>query len=452
MTLRLANVWSSMRDTLWFVPAILTVVAAALAATLLAVDERTGAASAPPPWWLYQGSADGARTVLSVVTGSLITVTGVVFSVTIVAVQLASTQYSPRILRNFTSDRGNQLVLGIFIGTFTYGLLVLRTIREAGGGSDALVPRVAVTVAVALVLVNVGALIYFIHHVAREIHVEAILDRVTHRTLGNVHRLFPEHIGLAHGDPPPDPRDPGHESTAVPAPRAGYVQRVDEDRLFELGRRARLVIGMEPSIGDYVLQGRPLASVRSADGRIDAAIEAAIQRAFVLGPERTPDQDVEFGIVQISDIAIRALSPALNDPTTAVRCINRLAQILGEFGARRAPKPRRTRDGRVTFVASYTTFERAVKVAFDDIRHFGAGIPLVAGHLLDTLTELVTMVPAPRQAPLVAQARAVLHSARESITNPQDRADVERAAERLARRLGRDPAVAASPDAAAAGA
>jgi uncharacterized membrane protein len=439
--------WSDVRDSLWFLPAVITTAAVALAVTLLVLERQGPLGAGEPPWWLYQGGAEGARTVLNVITAGLITVTGVVFSVTIVAVQLASSQYTPRVLRNFRSDRGNQVVLGIFIGTFTYAILVLRTVRDAGGGSEADVPRVAVTVAVLLVVVSVGALIYFIDHVASEIHVTAILDRVTQRTMRNVHQRFPEYIGHADEDPPPDPRRPEHGSVSVCAARAGYVQRVDEDRLFHLAERARLVIGMEPKVGDFLLQGRPLASVWTADGRrLPPDLAKAVQRAFALGPDRTPDQDVEFGIVQISDIAIKALSPSTNDPTTAIRCIDRLAEILADFGTRKRPEARRTRDGRIGFVASHTTFDRAVKVAYDDIRHFGASIPLIAEHLLETLGDLLQHMPPARREPLRVQARAVLHTAREAISNPQDRADVERAAERFSERLGVDVAHA-NPDA-----
>ena len=429
------TLWSAVRDSLWFVPAMCTVAAAALAVVLLAMEEQGLLSSGEPPWWLYQGGADGARTLLSAITGSIVTVTGVVFSVTIVAVQLASSQYTPRVLRNFSSDRGNQVVLGLLFGTFTYALLVLRTIRSPGDSRDPFVPALAVTVAVALLVVSVAALIYFINHVAREIHVTAILDRVTKGTMANVHRLFPEHIGRADDVPRPDPRLPQRDSVTVCARTAGYVQMVDEDRLFDLGNREQVVIEMEPKIGDYVLQGRPLASVW-AEGRLSEEATRAIQNAFILGPERTPEQDVEFGMVQISDIAIKALSPSINDPTTAIRCIDRLAEILAELGARKPPEPRRTRDGMVRFVANYTTFERAIKLAFDDIRHFGAPVPSVAQHLLRTIGELVTLLPPARREPLIAQAQAILYTVRESVENPRDRAAAEEAAERLARQIG----------------
>ncbi|MBW3656699.1 MAG: DUF2254 domain-containing protein, partial [Gemmatimonadetes bacterium] len=169
----LKTAWAAVRDSLWFVPGGFTLVAAALAVALMRVDQRLQG-SGPPPPWVYQGSAEGARTVLSAISSSLITVTGVIFSVTIVAVQLASSQYTPRVLRNFSSDRGNQVVLGIFISTFTYSVLVLRTARASGGGTEEFVPRLAVTGSIVLLLLCVGALIYFIHHVTALIQVTNI--------------------------------------------------------------------------------------------------------------------------------------------------------------------------------------------------------------------------------------------------------------------------------------
>jgi uncharacterized membrane protein len=435
MSTGLRAAWATARDSLWLVPAVLTL-AGALLAMLLMVLERSGVLwTGEGPGWLYQGDAEAARMVLSSITGSLITVTGVIFSATIVAVQLASSQYTPRVLRNFISDRGSQVVLGIFIGTFTYGVLVLRTIRSEDARGGEFIPRLAVTGAVALLLLCVAALIYFINHLAQEIRVTNIIDRIAKETVGNVHRLFPEHLGRADDAPPTDPRLPEHGSVPVRARGAGYIQFVDEHRLFGAGAGHGIVIGMVPSIGDYVLPDSPLALVR-ADGGVTPELEESIRGAFVLGPERTPWQDVEFGMIQISDVAIKALSPSLNDPTTAIRCIDRLGQVLAELGTRKPPEARRTRDGRVRFVASYTTLESAVKVAFDDIRHFGSSVPLIAEHLLDVLAELVTRVPGERREPLVDQAQAVLHSALEQITNPRDLASIRQAAERFAGRTG----------------
>ena len=430
MLARLRMVWVTIRDSLWFLPGVLTLLSALLAFAVTSAEERGALQSLAESHWIFGGGAEGARGVLNAIAGGLITVTGVVFSVTIVALQLASSQFTPRVLRSFTADRGNQLVLAVFIGTFTYTLLVLRTIRSGGDGQEGFIPRVAVTVAVALVLVSIGFLIFFINHSARNIQVSVILDRVAHRTLGDVCRLFPEQIG--HQDPiePIEPKDPEAEWVAITASESGYLQAVDARTLFQLGERKRMVIAMESHIGEFVLEGNRLASVSPATGA-DEEVVKAVRTAFVLGEDRTPEQDVEYGIIEMSDIALRALSPGINDPTTAFRCIDRLAEVLLALGTRRTPQAERTKEGRIHFLALHTTFERAVGLAYDQIRHFGVQNPAVAKKLLETVVRLQELVPPPRRAPLQDQADAILRDARARIENPNDLAAVEAAAERV---------------------
>jgi uncharacterized membrane protein len=430
MLARLRLAWTRVRDSLWFLPGALTLLAAALAIAVTEAEQRGLFDVDVLRSWVFDGGVEGARGVLEAIAGGLITVTGVVFSVTIVALQLASSQFTPRILRNFTADRGNQLVLGVFIATFTYTLLVLRTVRAAEDGESPFVPRVAVTLAVVFVLVAIGFLIFYINHSARSIQVAAILDRVAGRTLGDVRRLFPEEVGRADEAEPADPRPPEHDSAAVTAESAGYLQAVDGRSLFRLGEGRRLVIAMEPHVGDFVLPGAPLAAVSPADA-VDDEVRRQVRKAFLLGPERTPEQDVEFGIVEISDIALKALSPGINDPTTAFRCIDRLAEVLLEIGTRRPPRPWRTEAGRVHYLARSTTFERAVGLAFDQLRHFGASNPAVARKLLETLAALAALVPPPRRAAVLAQAGAVLHDARAKVESDVGRKGVEEAAGRL---------------------
>lgn len=430
MLARLRLIWARVRDSLWFLPGVLTVLAAVLAFVVTEAERRGAFDVEVLRSWVFGGGVEGARGVLEAIAGGLITVTGVVFSVTIVALQLASSQFTPRVLRNFTADRGNQLVLGVFIATFTYTILVLRTVRSADDGEEPFVPRVAVTLAVVMVLVAIGFLIFYINHSARSIQVAAILDRVARRTIGDVRRLFPEEVGHADEAEPPDPRPPQRESVTVKADAAGYLQVVDARSLFRLGKGRRLVIAMEPHVGDFVVAGQPLASV-SPPGEVDEEVCREIRTAFLLGPERTPEQDVEFGIVEISDIAIKALSPGINDPTTALRCIDRLAEVLLELGTRRPPRPWRTEAGRVHYLARHTTFERAVGLSFDQIRHFGASNPAIARKLLEVLARLPALVPPPHRAVLRAQAEAVLRDARARIESAGDRAGVEEAARRL---------------------
>lgn len=430
MLARWRTLWADVRDSLWFVPGVLTVLAFGLAFVVIEIDRRAALDSALFRTWIFTGGVEGARGVLTAIAGGLITVTGVVFSVTIVALQLASSQFTPRVLRNFTADRGNQTVLGVFIATFTYTLLVLRTIRSGDEGEAAFIPRLGVAVAVALVLVSIGFLIYFINHSARSIQISLILDRVAERTLENVYRLFPEHIGHADEAVPDDPRRPDRSSVHVAADAAGYLQAVDGTSLFRLGGRKNVIIAMEPHIGEFLLPGQPLASVAPPNDADDEVVDG-IHTAFVLGPERTPDQDLEFGIIEISDIAVKALSPSINDPTTAFRCIDRLSEILLVLGTRDPPRNERTDEGRVHYIGRHTEFERAVGLAFDQIRHFGAGNPAVAKKLVETLIRMEPLVPARRRPPLTEQRKAVLQDAGTQVENPADLASIERAAERM---------------------
>lgn len=410
MLARAQMVWVKVRDSLWFIPGIMTLAAGALAVTIVALERQDIFFSDDSRHWIFEGGAEGARGVLSAIAGSLITVTGVVFSVTIVALQLASSQFTPRVLRNFTADRSNQVVLGVFIATFTYTLLVLRTVHSETSASEAFIPRVAVTIAVVLVLVSIGFLIFFINHAARSIQVSAIIDRITRSTLGDVYRLFPEQVG------DPDEADvraleERWKPALVRTKASGYLQAVDANALFELGARKDVLIRMEPKVGAFLLAGEVLAVVRPA-AALDEKAASHIRRAFVVGADRTPEQDVEYGIIEIADIAVKALSPGINDPTTAMRCIDRLGEILLALGTRNPPRARRTREGHVHFLACYTTFDEAVSLAYDQILHFGRDNAVVVIRLSNVLLRLEALVPAHRRGAVTAMRERVQDASR----------------------------------------
>ncbi len=429
MRARAWMVWARVRDGLWFLPALLTTAAAVLAGVLTEVDRRGAAAALTERYWIFQGGVEGARGVLSAIAGGLITVTGVVFSVTIVALQLASSQFTPRVLRDFTADRANQAVLGVFIGTFTYALLVLGTVRAQGPGEEPFVPRLAVAGAVVLVLVSIGFLIYFIDHSAASIRVSTILERVTRRTLADVERILPR---AGEGAGAREDREPPAPSAPVAGREAGYLRAVDTRALLRLGERHDLVIAVEPRIGHFLLPGEVLGSVSPA-AALHEGVARAVREAFAVGSERTPDQDVEFGIVEIADIAVKALSPGINDPTTAARCIDRLSEILLAIGTRPLPGPIRSAAGRARVLLRHPDFERAARLAFGPIGHFGAGNPAIAGKLLETTVRLASLVPPDRRPVLRALHDEVLGAARARAESPLDRAQVEAAAERLGR-------------------
>jgi uncharacterized membrane protein len=331
------------------------------------------------------------------------------------------------------ADRVNQTVLGVFIGTFTYTLLVLRTIHSESQDRVAFVPHVGVTIALLLLLVSIGALIVFINHAAQSIQASVILHREARRTLEQIDELFPERLGHPAGsaDDGAASAAPAGRPAVVVAEEAGYLQSVYAEPLWQLGERCRtgpLTVRMELHVGAFAFPGKPLASVWPAD-MADDGVAAALRKAFVLGPERTPEQDVEFGLVALSDIAVKALSPGINDPTTATHCIDRLSEVLAALAARRHPDVLRTSpDGTVRLLVRDTPFERAAGLAFDQIRHFGGANPTIAKKLLEVLADLAGVVPTAARRALVGQVDAVVGAARRSVQDPVELEAIERLA------------------------
>ena len=429
---RLGLAWIRVRDSLWFIPGLSVVAGSALAIVAVRIPSPTFDGTTAG-FWIFGGGSEGARGVLSAIAGGLITVTGTIFSVTIIALQLASSQFTPRLLRSFVADRVNQSVLGIFIGTFTYTLLVLRTVRSEADDRVSFVPHVGVTLALALLLVSIGGLIVFINHAAQSIRASVILHRESRRILEVVDDLFPSHIGRpsAHGGAqPPIPSDghawPADAPALVGAERSGYLQSVHANALWELGksdaapRSGVISIRMELHIGEFAFPGKPIAAIWPA-GALDDRVERAVRDAFVLGPDRTPEQDLEYGLVELSDIAVKALSPGINDPTTAAQAIDRLVEVLAALASRVPPDSvRSSPDGGVRLLARHTQFDRAAGLAFDQIRHFGADNPGIVTVLLERMLDLASVVPAHLLPVVGEQVDAITRAARRAIVDSGD--------------------------------
>jgi uncharacterized membrane protein len=421
---KLSTLWRQVVDSLWFLPALLTLAGAVLA--MLAVnlgDGLLGDLDATELWWLFGGGAEGARGVLGAIAGSIITVTGVVFSVTIVALQLASTQFTPRVLRQFMSDRANQLVLGVFIGTFTYTLLVQRTVRSGSDDGGAFVPALAVTGAVVLALTSIAFLIFFIDHLARSIQAESVIDRVARETLRVIDELHL--VGEAGRDP--DAATPAQAPARVQATGSGYVRHVEEQRLLEIAAERTLVVRVDKQVGEFVYPGESLFSVWPAVA-LDRGLSGTLETAVLLGPARTPYRDIELGLVELVDIAVKALSPGINDPTTAMTAIDRLGEVVLAL-SREPPHGVVREDGRGIVITARLTFGRAVGVAFDQVRHFGAAIPAVAEKLVNTLGDIAALAPAGPRASLLEAIEHVRRHSVQAIADPGDRDRVVRAAD-----------------------
>ena len=338
----------ALRTTLWLVPVGCVVLAGLLFAVTLGIDQAVYRHSFELPSWIRKESADAARAVLIGIAAAVITVVGVVFSITILALTLASQQFGPRMLRTFIRDLGTQLTLGIFVGSFVYAVLVLGSITSGGRYGD-FVPRLGVTVSEGLMFVDIAVLIYFIHHVAVTIQLPEVIARVAADLGRAIDEAFPLSVAdtasrAGSGDAALPTENVGPDladidallaagGLTVPASRSGYLQFVGYAQLLAIAEEADAVIRLVHRPGHFVLAGRPLATVWPAAGA--GRVAEALTQAHITGPQRTLAQDPVFPIDQLVEIAIRALSPAVNDTFTALTCIDWLADGLCKISGRR---------------------------------------------------------------------------------------------------------------------
>lgn len=417
--------WEALRTSYWFLPAILGVSAIVLSFATVAIDHAIHEHSSWNVSWTYTGGPEGARAVLATIAGSMITVAGVVFSITIVALSLASAQFGPRLLRNFIRDRRNQFVLGTFTATFLYCLLVLRTVR--GTDHEQFVPGISVSVGILLAVANLGVLIYFIHHVAVSIQATAVVQSVSDELRETIDRLWPEELGE---EPAPDDEVapipfPQAEAIAILANSSGYVDAIQDAPVLKLAKEHNLVIRLAYRPGHFAVRGTPLAWAWPAD-RVTDAIAKQLNQSFLLAAQRTPFQDVEFAIDQLVEVAVRALSPGVNDPFTALNCIDRLGEALCRLASRSSPSPLRYDDKHQLRVITYPADFRAVSnAAFNQIRQYGAGSAAVIICLLETIAIIVGFARrGDDRAALAQHAELVVRAGRRNLHEEADVADL----------------------------
>jgi uncharacterized membrane protein len=434
---RLRLWWDSLLYTLWFVPALMMVGGALLAVALVMTSDHVDHEVLARWPRVFGADAGSSRDMLATIAGSIITVAGVTFSITMITVTQASTQYTPRILRNFMRDRPSQVTLGGLAGVFTYCLVVLRTIR--GGDESMFVPALAVLMGFILAAASVGLLIYFVHHTASSLQASSIISRVADDTNKAIDRLFPSEVGepaQPHAAPAAAHLLEAYAWTPVTSPASGYVQSLDAGALLDAAARADGLVRVERAIGQFVIEGGTLASVTTRTGEPARPDERAIRSAFGIGNFRTVEQDPDYGVHQLSDIAVKALSPSINDPTTALTCIDFLAAALARAAARRGESPWRERDGELRVVVHGPTFRSLLDTAFDEVRRYGAGNAAVLLRLLDALASLERRTADPdRRRHLLQHVELVAEVADRSLDAPSDRGGVALHAAELRGRL-----------------
>jgi uncharacterized membrane protein len=394
--------WRRIWRPFWSLPLAICLSAFALGLSLPWV-ERQRAEELP---LVFEGGPEAALSVLSTVATSMISVTGLVFSVTIVVLQLASSQFTPRVLSTFLSSRITQMTLGVFTATFIYALTVMRSVRDGFEEADTFVPQLSVTMAFVFVVTSVGLFLAFIRHITNSIQVVTIMSVLGDRSVLLVDELYPDEAG-----PWPDPGpgwSPGQETPRVGIPcegRHGIVVGVDLATLVVVAAARDIVIELEVQTGTFVVDGQPLARAWGAS-ELPASVAREVSHAVALGQDRLMDGDLAFGIRQLVDIAERALSPSVNDPTTACEVVDQLHRILRPLVGRRSPSPYLVDDsGAVRVVHRPQTVEMLLHLAVDEILHYGREAPPVVDHLGALLDDLAGVAD-PRYRPTIEQARA----------------------------------------------
>jgi uncharacterized membrane protein len=413
--------WDYARGTLWVLPTVSVLVFLAAGALLSRVSIGD---DSPLRALAFQGSADDARGLLIVVSTTMITVTGLVFALTIVALQIASAQYSPRLLRNFMRDRGTQLVLSVFVGAFAYSTAGLYTVGLRHAGAATFVPRLAVSGSLALALTSVGVLIYFIHHLAHSIQIDTIMSGIERETREVIDDVYPDQPGPVR----PEQRcpDPPAWAVALPASSSGYLQAVEPDPLVRVATHHDLVIRLARRVGDHVVAGTPIAWAwhRSpAQPPIQAALlQAPLGDAVHVGFERTMLQDVLFGLRRLVDIANRALSPAVNDPYTAIQAVHHLAVLLCSLAPRRlGDRLCYDREGTLRVAVPQPDFGEYLLRGTAQIRRFGASEPALTRSLVQLLNDVGSKATGDdRRAACAHHLWLVLEDAKRETAQPAD--------------------------------
>jgi uncharacterized membrane protein len=395
------------RTSLWPLPLLCVFAGALVALGTLSLDRRSGYTLVPQT---VTGTPSDAQTVLSVFAAAMATLTSLVLTMTLVAVQLAMGQFSPRIVAALLTDRANQLAIGLFGATFVVAVLTLREVRGSDTGS---VPGLSMLLAYLLMFTSIVTLVLFVHHAGQGLRAAGLIDLVGDRTRALI----------ASGDPPDV--DAHADPAVVPAREPGNVFRVDRPRLVSAARRADCVLELVPVVGDFVSGGAPLFRVHPAPGRTAGAARAGAGRVrpaeiaglVLVADERVHTEDIAYGLRKLVDIAERSVAQPFNDPTTTLQALHRLHDLLRQLAPRPLPSgEHRDEDGVVRLVERTLSWDGYVRLAFDEIRLAGASSPQVTRRLSAALHDLKTVAPPDRQAPLDRQLRlltAAVHRAYE---------------------------------------
>ena len=416
----LFHLLEKLKASAWTIPAALSIAAILLSQLSLDLDHHYYSPSDGLLSWIEVSSAEGARSVLSTIATSLLTVAGVSFSSIMVTMTLASQQFGPRLLRNFIKDKFSQIVLGALIATYVYCLFILRGVRTAS--ESPFVPQFSTLTALVLTMICLGLFIRFVHHIITEIQVERVAADAYGLLENSIKAVFPER-GAAMAEQ--WPIEPGERGWDITAGKTGYVQAINYETLAEIAQANNATFSVLPKAGDFISQGRSV--VRVVDGPLEKeatdSFRSDIRGAFLSGQVRTSEQDFEYGIRQLVELALRALSPGINDPFTAMNCIDYLGAGLQLAFSRPLPHPvRRDEEGNVRLFCRKSSYRDLVETSINQIRQAAVERCDVSCRLLEMLAETAELSnSAEQQDALMEQGLLIKENTLPALTNDHDR-------------------------------
>ncbi|MBA3329689.1 MAG: DUF2254 domain-containing protein [Actinobacteria bacterium] len=403
--MKISKLLNEIRTSLWFVPVLCVLLGAALSFGTISLDRYFDYELVPRQ---LVGGPDAAMTILATVAASMVSLAALVLTITMVVVQLAMGQFSPRIVQRILRDKPSQIAIGLFVATFVHAILAIREVAPSGDG-EGTVPGIAVITAFVLVLVSIAVLVMYVHHIGQALRVSALIELVGKDTRKLVDEVYADKGVEA---------EPAAGSTyVIPARESGVITTIGHEVLVEEAQRAGCVLELAPALGEFVPAGAPLFLVHGDHSSLD---ESKVIDGLALKLEPTLDQDVAYGIRMLVDIAERSLSDSpFQDPTTAVQAIDRLHDCLRQLARRPFPDGRhRDEAGEVRLIVRTMNWEAYVHLAFDEVRMAGAGSPQVARRMKAALTDLKA-VALPDRVPILEHQLELLSTATESLMDDE---------------------------------
>ncbi|HOO69199.1 MAG TPA: DUF2254 domain-containing protein [Bacteroidales bacterium] len=426
--------WNELKATFWFVPVVIITGAVLLAIGFIYLDGAITFSQTGPGRFFLVNNPDSARSILSTISGAMIGVAGTVFSVTLVALTLASSQFGPRLIKNFMYVRLNQIVLGSYISTYLYCLIVLNAVKESS--ENYFIPSLSILFAIIAAIFNIILLIVFIHRIAVSIQADKVISDIASFISKQVTVLFPEKMGdepEAGQDLHVDEQKASYQTVlSVKCPCSGYFQYVDSASLLALITKNHAMLELHYRPGDYLIDNLEIGKLYT-DKPLDPDQIAQLLSCLVIGKTKTAQQDLEFSIHQMVEIAARALSPGVNDPYTAIACIDHLSATMCYLAQVKFPsKYRVDENNNLRVIANSLDFEGVLDAAFNQIRQFAAGSTAVIIRLMEVLTIILGFTSKENQKKAVIKhARMTLAVGKQSIKETNDLNDLTERAQKI---------------------